>query len=570
MKKKTKIDYSRKNTARIADKFYNEGDYLSALRFAHRELNEYGGDGDVYVRLADIYEGMELHGMAVNWWFKFLHIAEDEELPDIYEGLAVNYLTLGMESQSAYYYNMLIDADDMIPAETKLDIAEAFAAPKKNPFRVSYPAHLADYSEELQRASVALKSGDCKRALDELSKVCLGSKQYVPAMELQALAHLLEGEMDEAEESSKAILAVEPDDVRALATLAAVYTEQGRDAESLEIALRLAERDSDNPDELYKMATVCCENGLDEAAYRKFCKLDKKTPYDGRILYFKAVSAYKSGRVREAIDTLKDLCMIYPDAEVAKYYLHELLEYRDDGGAAPELIYFYHLPQEERERRCNVLMHVCESDKEDAELFGLLLLGDGFLHWCFDEMDGGDKDLQYLGLVTATHVRADEFLQDVLLDYEVADVLKLETLRMLLERNEDAEWGLVLCNIYRKVSLLRVKLGRKRRKKFLEAYAKLASKFIVIKNVYGARIKRATEELYGALASYDSLDLVDSVDDLACAIFMMTGLKELGGNSAVIAAALEANEARVKVLLSAAVCSQYGISKTDKKDGEEE
>ncbi len=569
MSKKFKIDYSRKNTAKLADKFYNEGDYLSALRFAYRELTEYGGDGDVFVRLADIYEGMNLQGMALNWWFKFLHIAEEEDLPDIYEGLAVNYLTLGMDNQSAFYYNMLIDADDMIPEETKLDIAEAFAAPKKNPFRVSYPARLADYSEELRRGSAALKAGDCKRAIDELAKIRPGAKQYVQAMEMQAVAHLLEGEMDEAEESCKTLLEVEPEDVRSLATLAAVYTEQGRYDESLAIASSFAEKDSDNPDELYKMATVCCENGLDEAAYEKFCKLDKKTPYDGRILYFKAVSAYKSGRLAESIETLKDLCTIYPDAEVAKYYLHELLDYRDNGGAAPELIYFYHLPQDERERRCNILMHVNEADKEDAELFGLLLLGDGFLHWCFDEMDGGDKDLQYLGLVTAVRVRADEFVQDVLLDYEVADVLKLETLRMLLERNEEAEFGLVLCNVYRRVHLPRVKLGRKRRKKFVEAYSRLASKFIVIKDGYGARIKQATEDLYNALASYDSLDLVDNVDDCACAIFMMTGLKELGGNPSVIAAALEANEARVKVLLSAAVGSQYGMPKEEKK-GEDE
>ena len=92
--------------------------------------------------------------------------------------------------------------------------------------------------------------------------------------------------------------------------------------------------------------------------------------------------------------------------------------------------------------------------------------------------------MQYLGLVAASHVRADEFLQDVLLDFEVADVLKVEILRMLVERNEDMDVGVVLCCIYKYASIYKIDIGRKRRKKFIEAYAKLASKFMLIDESY--------------------------------------------------------------------------------------
>lgn len=558
-----KIDLSRKRLGWIADKYYNEGNYLSALKMAYRELDAFGGNGDVFVRLSDIYEAMNLQGMAINCWFRFLDVADFDELPDIYEGLAVNFLALGQESQSAYYYNRLIDADDNIPEETKLDIAEAFSTTKKDKFRFVYPPHLADYSEEIRLGSKALKSGDCKRAIDELSKVAKGSKQYLQAKEMQAVAHLLEGNADAAEAACKALLSVEPNDVRALATLAAVYLEQGRGEKSKEIALRLSEMNAEDPDELYKIGTVCCENGLHAEAYKKFCILDQKTPYDGRILYFKGVSAYKSGRIGEATAAFETLCTIYPDAEVAKYYLKELRAFKEEGGAPPELIYFYHLPQEERENRCRALIQIGKCAKDEAQLFGLLALHDGYFRWCFDEMDGNDHELQYLGLVTAIHVRADEFVREVLLDYEVADVLKLEALRLLLERNEEAEFGLVLCSIYRRVFLPRVTLGRKRRKKFLEAYAKLASKFIVIKDSYAEKICAATEALYRALEQYDSLDLVDNADDCACAIFMMTGLKELGKDPVAIAAAFDANVDRVRVLLSAAVSSQFGVANRD-------
>lgn len=568
MGKVNKIDFSRKRLGMLADKFYNEGKFLSALRMAYKELELYGGDGEVFARLSDIYEAMNLQGTALNWWFRYLDIAEEEELPDIYEGLAVNYLNLGQESASAYYYNKLIDADDTLSEETKFDIAEAFASTKKDKFHFVYPPRLADYTREINIGSKALKAGDCARAVDEFSKVARGSKQYAQAKEMQAIAHLLSGQTEEAEKACLDLLEDEPEAIRVLATLAAVYLEQGRTEESKVLALRLSALKTDDTDDLYKVATVCCENGLHEEAYRKFCVLDEKLPFDGRMLYFKAVSAYKSGYIDEAEDALEMLCTVYPDAEVAKYYLKELRIYKEEGGEQPELIYFYHLPQSEREHRCHSLITLGKSPKDEAELFGLLVQHDGYFQWCFDEMDGGDHELQYLGLVTAIHVRAEEFIRDKLLDYEVADVLKVETLRMLLERNEEAEIGMVLCNIYRRLYLPRITIGRKRRKRFVEGFAKVASKFIVIRDSYADRIKQATETLYHALADTDSLDLVDNTDDLACAIFLLSGLKELGNNPDMIAGAFDANAARVKVLMSAAVSAQFGVGTEDKKTDE--
>ena len=50
-----KFDFSRKRIAHLADKYYNEGNYLPALRLAYKELNEYGGDADVFARLSMLF-----------------------------------------------------------------------------------------------------------------------------------------------------------------------------------------------------------------------------------------------------------------------------------------------------------------------------------------------------------------------------------------------------------------------------------------------------------------------------------------------------------------------------------
>lgn len=572
-RKKKKIDFSRKRFATLADGYYNEGKFLSALRFAHRERAEYGTDPDTLARLCDIYEGMGLQGTAINYWFKFLDVAAKEDIPDVYEGLAVNFLGLGNERAAAYYYNQLIDADESIPEEARMDIVEAFSKDKRSKFRFVYPPELADYSAEVSLGSKLLKAGDCERAIAELDKVAKGSKEYASAKEMQAVAYLLEGKVEEAEQVCGELLNEEPNAVRVMATLAAVYLEEGRKEESLALAKKLSAMPLEDSDDIYKVATVCCENGLHEEAYEKFSYLDEKMPYDGRMLYFKAVSAYKSGKIEEAEDTLDRLCTIYPDAEVAKYYLNALREYKeslksDSPLPPPELIYFYHLPQEEREHRCRSLITIGGCPKDEAQLFGLIALHDGYFTWCFDEMDGGDRDLQYLGLVTAVHVRADDFLQDVLLDFEVADVLKIEVLRMLTERNEDVDVGLVLCNIYKRVSVYRISIGRKRHKRFLEGYARVASKFGVIDDKYGRRLRDAAERLYRNLEEKNALDLVENADDVACAIYFLAGLRELGRDPKWITAAFDANTDKVNELLSYTAYVDERTKKTneEKKD----
>ncbi len=563
-KKTKRIDFSRKRIASIADKYYNDRNYLLALRMAFKELETYGGDNDVYVRLTDIYEDMELYEQAIKWYFKFLDNADEEDLPEAYEGLAVNFLSYGEKGVSAYYYNQLMDTDDTLSEETKEDIIDEFSMSKNNGFHFSYPPRLVDYSEELTRGNEALKKGNLREAVEILSHVEKGSSLYANAKEMQALALLLGNKTDEAEKACQDLLEEFPDDVSGLTTLSAVYAAQGRQEDVMRVAKQLAETETEDADELYKIATVCCDTGFHKEAYRRFCLLEAQEilPYDERMQYLKAVAAYNGGLLQEAEDALDKLCTISPDAEVARYYLKAIRAYRAQKAEKPELIYLYHLPLEERERRCRELAHVGKAPLEDARLFGLLLLHDGYFRWCFDELNGNDRELQYLGLTTAVHARADEFIRDILLDYRVADVLKIETLRLLLERNEDEEYGVVFCNIYKRVFLQRIEIGRKRRKKFLSAYAMIAAKFAIVCDDYGDRIAQAAERLYDGLEARNALDAVDEVKDCACAIFILSGLKELGDDFLQIAATFKADVLAVRRLLNE---SGEDLSQTEKK-----
>ncbi len=288
---------SKARLKRLAEKYYDAGDFVKALRFLYAELAETDDVTDVYIRIADAYEHMGLYGSAISSLFLALDECKlEEDLPDIYEGLGANFMHLGIENQSAYYYNRLIDADDTLTEENKYEIAQAFAKDKRDNFRFVYPPQLADFSEEIEKGSKYLKEGDCKRAVATFSCVPKGNADYAEARQLKAVAHLLDGDQKEAERICLEVLADEPENVQVLATLSAVYLEQGRTDESRALAERLCTLTDLPHDTAYKIATVCCENGLHEEAYEKFCALEKEMSYDARMLYFKAVAACKCGK----------------------------------------------------------------------------------------------------------------------------------------------------------------------------------------------------------------------------------------------------------------------------------
>lgn len=561
MGKVKKIDLSAKRLGLLAEKCIDEGDYVSALRFTFRQIQR-GGTLSAYFRLCEIYEVLELNSSAINYWFKALDACGEEELPEIYEGLAMNYLTIGKEAQAAFYYNCLIESDEYIPEETKLEIAEAFADEPKSPFKISYPPSLADYTEELDGASRAIKKGDCKKALKFLEKIPEGAKDYELAMEMRSLAYLLTGETDRAIETCLTMLKTNENNVRALSTLAAGYLEKGENEKSKEIALRLCKLTAKDEEEGFKIATVCCENGLHKEAYERFVALEEDAPYDGKMMYFKGVSAFQCGKIKEAIQTFEDLCAVYPDAAVVEYYLKKIKAYyasvqKGEEAEKPTLTYFYQVPKEEREYRCDFLMDILKQPKEEAEIFGIFAHTGGLFRWCFDELDGMDHDLQYLACVVAARCRTDDFLKDVLLDNEVLDLLKIEILRLLFERNEKATFGTVLCHVYRRLTLLPIKIGRKSRKKFIEAYARTASKFIALRQDSGKKIKSAAEKLYRALEAYDSFDLIKNSDDASCAIYVLAEVKDVNAGIETASLAFDANPETVRVLLATVASYEY-------------
>jgi hypothetical protein len=193
-------------------------------------------------------------------------------------------------------------------------------------------------------------------------------------------------------------------------------------------------------------------------------------------------------------------------------------------------------------------VQIGKAPRDEAELYGELAMQSGYFRWCFDEMDGMELDLQQLAIFVSNHARADDFIREILLDCEVSDTLKLELLQLLYERNENNKFTAVICHIYRDLDILKVNIGRKRRKKFINAYAQTASKFAIEWD--GKKIKKATEKIYQAFLEQDCWELSDDVGSLACAIYLLSDINEAGSTPSESSFLFSAKPEQVEKILA--------------------
>ena len=554
MSKTDRIDLSADRLISMAVDFMENHSYLSALKMLNKNAVLNGNDEDSYMLYAESFDDMGLYEKCVNGWFKYLDYAgESADFAEAYEGLAVSYMNMGMESFSAFYYNkLLIETDSGLTAENRKDIIDAFLnADNGNKLRFVYPPRLADYTEELDSGMECMRSNDFSGAIEQFSKISEGNEKYLPARNLIAMCSVITDNNEQAEAECMNILKHDPDNVQALTTLSAVRGQQHRTDEARELAFKLLSLSPKEDDDLYKIATVCCENGLHREAYEIFCRLDERLAYDCTLLYFKAVSAYNSGNVEKSLEIFDTLLTVYPNAVTADYWHGVVMDERDKPQEERRTLeYFYRLPQDICED--NVTLLTAFSQLTDSEARSLYEDTDvlSIVHWCFDEGGGNTSfELKTLGALTALKFDFEDVVRDVLLDAFLPDSIKLEMLFELVKRNVADEYGVVVCNLYRRIPIVPVSVGKLKRKLFIKAYAQVFSRFAMLESEYPYKLAVATEELYEKLKREGRLEEIRSAPALAAAILTFSEVNEKGLTDKQICSFFGVSQAKVNQIL---------------------
>lgn len=544
MKKKDdsvqKLDFSDEFLLESIDKRYQEGNYLGALTLLNKRNSMHAPSADACALAADIYEEMGLYHLSADAWFRFLDTCNEADFSEGYEGLAVAFMNLGHDVQSSLYYQRFLSEAGGGQEGLGFDFPEEpSSAPKIKLLR----SDDEEAPEILAEGLALLKSGELDEARNVLMQIMPQSPDYPVAAGLSAMCLLMNGKEEEAQKECAALLERYPDNVQALTTYCAVLGAREDKEGAAEIARRLSAIKADSTDDLYRIATALCETGLDAEAYEKLKLLKGKLPYDDNVLYFHAVAAYHTGHLEESIESLDRLTTIYPRKAVANYYLVRMRELLDGAGEKFPMTYFYRVPEDEYNAIAGFLLAAgaAEGDYELRRLGELKELKE-FFRIAFDEMEGRDEKLQILASKVAVKLRADDFLREVLLDYEGDDVIKLSILHELSMRNEEDSFGTVLCNLYKEFFTHTLEIGNKKKKEFLRSFADVYSKFAILSEENERKICLAAEDVYATLEEAEAWNYFDERASLAAAIYRESRLKRGERKLEAIVGMFEANK----------------------------
>ena len=158
-------------------------------------------------------------------------------------------------------------------------------------------------------------------------------------------------------------------------------------------------------------------------------------------------------------------------------------------------------------------------------------------------------ELKLLGAMSAVKAGLEDTVRDLLLDAFLSDPIKMEILSALAEKNVEGEYGIVVCNIFKRVTMVPLKLGKTKRKLFLRAYGMAFSRFAMLAKEYSFMLAAATEKLYASLKSRSMLGNCRSEPVLAAAIIRYSEIDESGLTFKQICDFFGAKEEKVNALL---------------------
>jgi len=552
------IDFSSDRLANMASDYLDDHDYIRALKMLNKNAVHNGNDEASYTLYAECFDDMALYEKCINSWFKYIdYVGDDADLAEAYEGLVVCYLNIGQESFSAYYYNKLIavEPNDGFSLKDRVEMIEAYMPKDENSLRFAYPPKIADYSEQIDKGLDYMRENDFENAIKEFDSVDESNKEfYFDARNYIAMCKVIIDKNDEAEQECENILSQDANNVSALTTLAAIKSQQHQKEEAAKLAERLIGLNLTRNEDIYRVATVCCECDMHTEAYSLLSKLDDHFTYDITVLFFRAVAAYNSGMVDKSLEIFDEILTVYPDATVADYWYNFILKDRKKPEEKrKKLEYFYRLPRRECEANITALTALNRLTDKNAKLVASELNLLSAVNWCFETGDRGScEQLRLLGAFSALKAGYEDVVRDILLDINTEDSVKMELLSGLACRNGGGAYGITLCNIYKRINLVTVNFGKVGRSTFLKSYGLAFSRIAPLEESYGAKLAAAAEALYKKLESEGRLASCRSIPGLAAAMAVSAGIESAALTKKQILSFFGAKERNVDKIINGA------------------
>lgn len=395
---------------------------------------------EIHLAMAEVLTEMERFDESNQILFRI--IRREEHDPECYFGMGCNFMGLsdiehakdflerytGLEPEGEFIY----DAFDMLDAIDDYEFYE-------NGYNEGILVEVNKKEDALDAAEegrLLLEQEHYDKAAEKLQLAIKLDPALTWARNNLTLVYFCRREFKRAASEAKGVLEHNPQNLQALCNLTMIQQTMHDKTAANRTADALVRLESDDTDDLNRMALVLMDLSRYAEALPLMQKLRRHFPYDEGTLHRLAMCAFEVDRFGEAVGCYDTLLKINASDTIARYYRGLCRAAQASGGASNitkrKFMINYQVPFDEMLSRINRLNEIVGTSRDDLQgVWKSSRELKALIEWGFTLPDKGIKHALLALVSTFCDARSEEMLRDYILRREQPDELKHEALAYL-------------------------------------------------------------------------------------------------------------------------------------------
>ncbi len=419
-------------------RFMENKNYYNALFYYRKALSKEPYNNDYLLSLAETYTEMCYYQESNRALFLVSQNKDDDVAPDFYFGLGCNFMGMHeyKRAEDAFETYLQLDPEgqysddvyDMLDAIQSHEMLTYENGLKKSSSRTSELLVLA------QKGKTLLDNGKYNEAINIFLEVLEAEPNFLHVKNNLSLAYFMDGNHQKAVSIAQEVLKGDDKNIHARCNVALFFNADdtlGNYEEALE-QLKKIKPDTDDYDDLLKIATTFCELGCDKQAYFNLKKVLKIRPFNKKILHYIAVACFNLGSINNALEYWEDILKIDPLNIIATHFKSHALNIINGKKHTFRLAYNYQAPTEDVMARIKKIKELVDLDipqlklkwKEDSDFYYLIL-------WGLEYRDINIKKAMMNFIASMSDEKAEYVIRDFVLRKNETDEIKKEAFALL-------------------------------------------------------------------------------------------------------------------------------------------
>ena len=352
---------------RKARKHIENNNYIHALSYYRKAVEKDPGNMEYSLDLAEVFS--EMGYFHESNLILFFILQKNPSRTDCYFAMGCNFLGLQEYGKAEHSLEKYLEQDEYgFYSEEAQNFLEVLQSQEFYLEFINDADPDRDKSMELaSKGKDFLDKGDYKRAVRELEKAARQDSSLIFARNNLALAYFCTGKLNRAIEVSKDILNDDPFNIHANCNIALFLHEKGDNKASNRHMETVMSLNTEDPEEMYKIAVTLCEMGKHRKVNRLLKKLLQYKPYDTNVLHYMAVSYYNLKQFKDAFKYWDKVEKLNPNNTISSYYKHYVKGIMKNDREYSELPYHFQVPYDEIIRRVKTIHDLLKLPSSDLK-----------------------------------------------------------------------------------------------------------------------------------------------------------------------------------------------------------